>query len=86
MIYRDIPVMPQDSDIYFTAQDFLAMIGGAKVAIINPYIFNNEALEFAVTIGINRGANFQVFPDTESAETWLTKGAHSLSSTSKGRG
>lgn len=73
MIVRDIPVMLSDSDLFFTTRDFLEMIGTTKVAFVNPHASIEDGMNFAMTIGINRGANYHLFGNTDSAERWLLK-------------
>ncbi len=72
MLDRQIPVMLPDSDLFFTTTDFLEMIGSTKVAFVNPYAAIDGAMDFAMTIGTNRGAQYRLFSDVESAEAWLT--------------
>ena len=71
MLERDIPVMLPDSDLFFTTQDFLAMIGPLKVAFVNPHLSIEKEMEFAITIGTNRGANYNLFHSEAQAERWL---------------
>lgn len=75
LIVRDIPVMLSDSDLFFTTRDFLEMIGSTRTAFVNPYVEIDESMHFAMTIGINRGANYRLFSTVERAETWLLRGA-----------
>ncbi len=71
MLERDIPVMLPDTDLFFTTQDFLSMIGTMRVAFVNPHLSIEKAMEFAIMIGTNRGANYELFDNTAAAETWL---------------
>lgn len=71
MLHRDIPVMLPDSDLFFTTKDFLEMIGGTRTAFVNPHQKIAEGMEFAITIGNNRGANYRVFDNDTAAEDWL---------------
>ena len=73
MLLREIPVMLPDSDLFFTTQDFLGMIGTTRVAFVNPYAEIDEGMSFAMTIGVNRGADYRLFNSVERAEEWLLK-------------
>ncbi len=71
MLVRDIPVMLPDADLFFTTKDFLSMIGSTRVAFVNPHVKIEKEMEFAIMIGTNRGANYQLFDNAASAEAWL---------------
>lgn len=71
LLDRRIPKMLSDGDLFTTTLDFLEMIRGTKVAFVNPYLSIDEAMTFAMTIGNNRGANYQLFADADAAERWL---------------
>jgi hypothetical protein len=71
MVERDIPAMLPSADLFFTAQDFLKMIGPTQVAFVNKYATIHQAMEFAMLIGTNRGANYRLFHDVSAAEQWL---------------
>ena len=71
MLERCIPVMLSDADLFNTTRDFLEMIGSTKSAFINPYLSIDEAMDFAMTIGNNRGANYRLFNCPILAEEWL---------------
>ena len=73
MLVRDIPVMLRDSDLFFTAKDFLRMIGHTTVAFVNPHAEIADGMQFAVMIGNNRGAKYNVFANEIDAEAWLLK-------------
>jgi hypothetical protein len=73
MLYRDIPAMLPDGVLFFVTTEFLTMIRGIKAAFVNPHLPNTDAMEFAVTVGKNRGANYQAFNNTADAERWLLK-------------
>ncbi len=72
MLERDVPVMLKDVDLFHTTQFFLNLIGGGiRVAFVNPYIQIHEDMDFAITIGTNRGANYRLFDGVIEAEAWL---------------
>lgn len=73
MLERDIPVMLPASDLFFTTQDFLKMIGRTRVAFVNPHTSIEEEMKFAMTIGTNRGANYRLFDNIPDAEAWLLR-------------
>lgn len=71
LLERDIPTMMSAPDVYFTAQDFVEMIRGVRVAIVNRYLPHEDALHFGAMVGNNRGANMQIHDSLESAKKWL---------------
>lgn len=71
MLVRQIPVMLPDADLFFTTTDFLKMIGDLRVAFVNPYSDIHEEMDFAILIGVNRGANYQLFSSESAAGAWL---------------
>jgi hypothetical protein len=73
LLVREIPVMLSDSDLFFTTRDFLDMIGSTRIAFVNPYSEIEEGMDFAMTIGLNRGANYRLFSSVEAAEEWLLR-------------
>jgi hypothetical protein len=71
LLERDIPMMLNDSDLYFTTNDFLRMLKGVKVAFYNPHITIERAMAFAIVIGNTSGAKFAVYSSLTDAESWL---------------
>jgi hypothetical protein len=71
MLERDIPAMLSSGDLFFTTQDFLELARGYRVAFVNRYATLESAMEFAILIGTNRGADYKLFPDADAAEDWL---------------
>jgi hypothetical protein len=71
LLERDIPAMLSISDLFFTTQSFLGMMGGIRVAILNPYEPIAKELQFAMMIADNRGAQFRLARDLADAEAWL---------------
>jgi len=73
MIHRDIPEMLPDGILFFVTAEFQQMIVGIKTAFVNPYLSNEDAFKFAITVGHNRGANYNIFTNDDDAETWLLR-------------
>jgi hypothetical protein len=73
LIFREIPVMLSDSDLFFTTREFLEMIGSTRIAFVNPFSEIEDGMNFAMTIGVNRGANYRLFSSAERAEEWLQR-------------
>jgi hypothetical protein len=73
MLYRDIPTMLPDGILFFVTTEFLKMIRGVRAAFVNPYLSNTDSMDFAITVGKNRGADYHAFNNTADAEHWLLK-------------
>ena len=73
MLHRDIPAMLPDGVLFFVTDEFQKMIAGIKTAFVNPYLSNEEAFNFAITVGTNRGAYYGVFANDDDAEAWLLR-------------
>lgn len=73
VLYRDIPVMLPDGVLFMVTTEFLEMIRGIKTAFVNPHISNEDAFDFAMTVGLNRGADYALFNNVADAEAWLLK-------------
>jgi len=71
LIYRNVPVMLPDGDLFDTTKFFLELMHGRKVAFVNPHTNISEDMEFAVRIGTNRGGNFELFDSVNEAESWI---------------
>lgn len=71
MIYRDIPNSLPINEVYQTVVSSLERLRGKKVAVINPYMEIESDLDFGITVGKNRGGNYNVFDDVAEAEVWL---------------
>jgi len=71
LLDRDIPVMLPDAELFNTTTDFLEMIRGTRAAFVNPYQDLTDAFDFAMVVGLNRGADYRRFDNTEAAEKWL---------------
>jgi hypothetical protein len=71
MIYRDVPSVMPRGQLFFIAVKMAEAFKNVKVALVNPYADLNEDLDFAALTGNNRGGNFKLFADIETAEAWL---------------
>lgn len=71
MLERRIPVMMSDADNYLIIQDIIKIIGPRRMAVVNPYDSNDEAMAFGNLVGANRGLPYRVFDSTDDAEAWL---------------
>ena len=73
MLHRDIPAMLSDSVLFFVTAEFQEVIDGIKTAFVSPYLSNEDAFNFAITVGTNRGARYNVFNNDDDAEVWLLR-------------
>jgi hypothetical protein len=73
LLHRDIPEMLATGTLFFVAADFQKMISGIRTAFVNPHLSNRNELDFAVTVGTNRGADYAVFDNDADAEAWLLR-------------
>ena len=73
MVKRDIPSVMPRGQLFFTSASMAESFKQVKIAIVNPYPDLDESLNFAALTANNRGANFKVFTDIETAEVWLLK-------------
>jgi len=71
MVERDIPVSLDMATLFFAAMDFTEMIHGMRVVFVNPHPELEDHMDFARTVATNRGANYTIVRDVESAEKWL---------------
>lgn len=71
MLFRDIPVVMTEGDVFYTVSESLELLRGKKLAIVNPYPVIAKELNFGMTVGQNRGGNYAVFDDEGAAEAWL---------------
>src|SRR4029077_6336709 len=70
ILERDVPVMLPSGDLFFTTQDFMNMMKGRRVAFVNPHSTIENHMDFAITIGTNRGADFALHNTVAAAEKW----------------
>lgn len=71
LLFRDIPVVMTEGDVFHTVSESLELLRGKKLAIVNPHAVIEKELQFGMTVGQNRGGNYAVFDNEASAETWL---------------
>jgi hypothetical protein len=71
LVIRDIATTLGIANQYLTTTGFIEQMRRKKAAFVNPYPFVDEELGFAITVASNRGGNFQLFRNVESAEKWL---------------
>ena len=71
MLYRDIPAVMTEGEVFHTVSDSLQAFRGRKLALVNPYPEIMKELKFGMTVGQNRGGNYAVFESTSEAEEWL---------------
>lgn len=74
LLHRDIPDMLPDGQLFMVAADFQQKLRGIKTAYVNKFSENDEAFDFAVRVGTNRGAEYAIFATDEDAEEWLVDG------------
>ena len=73
LVVRDIFATLGIANQYHTTTGFIEQMRHKKAAFVNPYPFVDDELDFAITVASNRGGNFQLFRDIESAEKWLLR-------------
>lgn len=72
VIYRDVPYILDPASLFFSMQDEIKLLKGLKIALLNAFPANDEALNFAVLVSNNRGANFSLHKTIADAEKWLS--------------
>lgn len=73
LLYRDIPAVLSEGEVFHTVSESLRAFEGKKLALVNPHEAIRTAVDFGMTVGQNRGANYQSFPTVTEAEAWLLK-------------
>lgn len=73
LIYREVPFVIDSTSIFFSMQNEIELLKGLKLAVVTPFPFTEEALNFAILVSNNRGANFELHKTIEAAEEWLLK-------------
>lgn len=71
LLYRDVPAIMTEGEVFHTVNDSLEALRGKKLALVNPHPALDKELKFGMTVGRNRGGNYQVFATIEAAEHWL---------------
>jgi len=74
MLYRDIPVILSEAEMFYTVNESLEALRGKKVALVNPHDELQKELDFGMTVGSNRGGQYGSFIDIDDAEKWLLEG------------
>ena len=57
----------------FVTAEFQEMIVGIKIAFVNHLLTSEDAFNFAITLGTNRSARYNVFNDNTDADVWLLR-------------
>ena len=73
LLYRDIPTLLSEGEVFFTVNESLDALSGKKLALVNPHEDIETAVDFGVTVGQNRGGNYRSFKNVAAAEAWLLK-------------
>jgi len=73
LLHRDIPIVLTEADVFYTVRESLDVFRSNKLALVNPYADIQKEVEFGMTVGQNRGANYRVFSNDADAEAWLLK-------------
>jgi hypothetical protein len=71
LLYRDIPAVLSGGEVFFTVSESLDALTGKKLALVNPHLAIEAAIDFGVTVGQNRGGNYRSFNNVAAAEEWL---------------
>lgn len=75
LLYRDIPAVLSGGEVFHTVNESLDLLRGKKLALVNPHAAIEGEINFAMTVGQNRGGNYRSFKTVEDAEAWLLRGA-----------
>lgn len=75
LLYRDIPAVLSGGEVFHTVNESLEVLAGKKLALVNPHEEIEAEVDFAMTVGQNRGGNYRSFKTVADAETWLLEGA-----------
>lgn len=71
LLFRDIPAVLSEGLVFLTVNESLTALRGKKLALVNPHSRIQAEVDFAMTVGQNRGGNYRSFPTTEAAVEWL---------------
>ncbi|MGB4989340.1 MAG: hypothetical protein WBO10_08915 [Pyrinomonadaceae bacterium] len=71
LLYRDIPAVMSGGQVFFSVAEGVEQLSGKKIALVNPYQDIAKRIEFAMTVGQNRGANYRAFDNVPDAKKWL---------------
>lgn len=74
LIYHEVPyVIDSTVLIYYSMQEEIQLLKGLKLAVVTPFPETENALDFAILVGNNRGADFRLYQTIEAAEKWLSR-------------
>ncbi len=73
MIVRDIRSSLPDMVNYRVSQATLDWFKGVRMAWVNPHPEQNAAIQFFTDVASNRGGNYRLFSDTDTARRWLLR-------------
>lgn len=76
LLYRDIPMVLSGVDVFHTVRESLIAFRGKKLALVKPHAAITSEINFGMTVGQNRGGNYESFTTVEEAETWLLRGSN----------
>jgi hypothetical protein len=71
LIYREVPYIIEPTAIFFSMQNEIKLLKGLKLAVVTPFPTTEDALNFAILVSNNRGADFKLHKTIEAAEEWL---------------
>jgi hypothetical protein len=74
LLFRDIPAVLSRGQAFFMVNESLDALKGKQLALVNPHGEIKESIDFAMTVGQNRGGNYRSFDNVADAEAWLLKG------------
>jgi hypothetical protein len=73
LIDRDIPDVMPDSDMLDVMTEFVRMGSGMRVALVNQHVPITDSLRHAMSVGAEKGADFNYFAELEEAKQWLMR-------------
>jgi hypothetical protein len=74
LLYRDIPAVLPEYEVFHTVNESLGALIGKKLALVNPHSALEPEVDFGMTVGQNRGGNYRSFNNIADAEAWLLEG------------
>ena len=73
LIVRDIEGTLTDAVNYRISEATVDWFKGIRVAWVNPYPDQIADVQFFVDVAANRGGNYRLFSDTDTAREWLLR-------------
>jgi hypothetical protein len=73
LLDRDIPDVMPDNDMLDVMKEFVRMGSGMRVALVNKHVPITDSLRRAMSVGAEKGADFNYFSDLEEAKQWLMR-------------